>query len=174
MDNQPQGGVSTHSQPDNYIVWSVYDQTALNNLGEYPSTLYNAMKHSIMKVILNELDIDYKEVLGCYEGDKEVSFVINAKHFDKIKPYLLKHNQRTYMLLTNHKHGLRKASIIASELEPTKKHAEMFMQGYLRSVPEEVALAQVGWSYCPILKKYFAISESDDTISENYGGLLNN
>jgi hypothetical protein len=132
------------------IVFSVY-QAAMPNS-------FNVGSHEIARDVLKFNNAQYVECLGVYDGSQEQSFVLNAEHESLVQNLCQVYEQECYMYLEPHMHGLYKAYFVWLNDTTVKE-----FQGYLRSVPKEVALAADGYSYRADLDTYWIIDCNGDT-----------
>lgn len=147
-NSQPQA-ICTHSNPDSFVVFSVYREER---------ELFRNMKtHSLTIEHLQHLNISFKEAEGSYKGVKEESFVVNAKHKEEIKYICKTANQESYLLLQPHKHGLFKATLIY-----LADDSREFI-GYLREAPQDIAKMQDAYTYRKDINKYWIVTEEDTT-----------
>ena len=139
--------IAPHSLPsDKLIIFSVYRQGW--------SSWNNKLNYKAVKGYLDALNIWYKEVKGCYNGIKELSFVIKAKHRKLAEVNAILFGQKTILLLSDNKaHGLRKAALYYLF---TKTRIDI---GYFRSRIKKEALKHDNYTYDPSTDTYYIVEE---------------
>lgn len=147
--------ICTHSTPGAYIVFSCEQSSA--------EAFNNAAATGFCEHFLTKHKIGFQKIVGSYKGTIEQSFIINANDFKLITHLLRDNQQETYLYLTNHKHGLRKAYLVPSEKPLREAESVRHFLGYLRSVSKEEALKQDAWSFRPDLDQFWIVTESDKT-----------
>ena len=149
--------VSNHSESNkNYVIYSTFNNRVKD--------LDTFMGHVDFLKIGEER---HKVLLGYYKGQEEYSIIRPYKKYiieAALDPD--KFNQDCVLVLKNHKHGLYKAYFVYKDMK------EVF-QGYLREVPEEIAIKQD--SHTKDGNNYYIITKSDtvlvDEVKKLYKGL---
>lgn len=144
--------VSAHSESNKkYVIFSVYQGCRLD-----------VTNHACILDVLDNMGINYKELLGQYKGDKEQSVLIAMDDYPALRKILRDtFNQECTLLLENYKHGLYKATFDYLQRPPESAHQEF--AGYLRSVPEHIAMLHESWTYDEKQKTYFIVTPEDET-----------
>jgi len=140
--------VSTHSKQRKLIIYSAY----LCSRDEAE----NLYAHNLEVRMLKLGNHSFKVVKGVYKGVAELSIVKNYSPNDE--EYILSHlEQESCLILTNHKHGVYKATLHFVD------HVEEI--GFFRQVSKEFAMKQD--CYTVDGKNYFAVTESDSVVVED-------
>lgn len=92
--------------------------------------------------------IPFKSLKGCYRGQKEDSFIINARDWDLVKPWTIKEES---ILRLGHCNARDQRP---AQIEYADGRTEEL--GYMRSCRRAEAFARDGWTYCPTLNSYSA------------------
>lgn len=132
------------------LIFSVYQKTL--------SEEENLANHVKVMDSLHDLGIEAKLLDGMWEGVPEKSILVDAKYNDLVKALCKNYNQECYLLGVTHMHGMYKAWFIDPQGED-----EDFFEGFLRSVPKDVAEKELGYSYDPSTDTYFIICDHDET-----------
>jgi hypothetical protein len=147
-----ESGIHSHSSHDNgYIIFSVFQYKEMD-----------IINHNRVVQVLTDNNISFKQLEGMLEGKWEMSILIERTHQTLAEALCWEHKQECYLMITQHKHGVRKATMCYPE--GTRKDI-----GYFMSVPEELATQQDGWTYSPSDDKYWAITPTDDTMGTYVG-----
>jgi hypothetical protein len=140
-------GISQHSTKRNLMIFSVFRNVLTHDQNfELHENLYR-------QFVINKKA--FKEVEGFYKGEKELSFVTEY-NFSLLNTILTEYRQESVLLLTNHKHGLHKATLVYKN-----KKEDL---GFFRQVPKEIAIKQD--SYTVDGKNYYICTKSDATTAE--------
>jgi len=144
-------GISTHSKQGKYTIFSVFNKENSHGL--------NFELHQSMVRQLKSNNIPFKEVIGVYKKEEELSFIVQEKHIKSFSSLLLsvifsQYKQESILLLANDKHGLYKAQLLFNT-------GNIENIGYFRQVAKEIALKQD--SYTKDGNNYYICTESDAT-----------
>jgi hypothetical protein len=145
-------GISQHSTKKNLMIFSVFNkENSVNANHDLHNSMINQLKNN---------NKTFKEVYGVYKNQQELSFVVDY-NFNLMYTLLTEYNQESVLLLTNHKHGLYKATLIYKS-----KKEDI---GYFRQVPKKVAIKQD--SYTVDGDNYYICTESDATTADELTNL---
>lgn len=149
-------GVQSHSSPcTGYIIFSVFNKD-----------IDDLINHNSIKLYLKENSIPFKELEGMYKGVWELSFLVPATFNELVDYWTTKFNQECYLLLTQHKHGVRKASFVYPS-----KTVEV---GFFMSFDDEYVQTNniKDWTFDPSTDTYYLITPTDNVMMNSPRGGL--
>jgi hypothetical protein len=121
----------------------------------------NQSNHDLVKQELIDNNISFKELVGSYQGEVELSYIVpnNAGNLAFVNSLARQYNQQCIMTLDNHKHGTYKAYFVNCTT------GESIFQGYLRSIPKATIDAlKLDYSFVrEDMNKHFTIWPTDTT-----------
>lgn len=129
----------------NAIIFSVYQAS----LDEGVNFLNSQTVSALMRI----QGLPFKEVIGYYKGNKEVSFVCDDFWIGEAKAYALKYNQESVLVIE----GDGKTFL---EYLPLTTNSAEFV-GYFREVPKEHAITCKSYTYDPATQKYFVATKEE-------------
>lgn len=115
----------------------------------------NLAYHKEAEEILNRFRIEYAEVVGCYEGDKERTFLVILDESREIAPVLnlaARYKQDSVLVLDPASHdGKRRARLIA-DLDASRP---VVAEGPFYATTREDALSRIAWTFQPRTGVYY-------------------
>ena len=142
--------IADHSKPsEEYVIFSVYQNLL--------SKQENKANHKLAIEDLEEYNINYKEMLSCYDGQGERSLIVNRKHIDQVIKLSMMYHQDSILLIDRMEaHGLRKARLYFLQTNRVESI------GYLKSVGKKKALRQNAFTYDFQYNKYYITTPTRD------------
>jgi len=117
-----------------------------------------------LAVKLDQMGIEYKKVFGCYKGQREISFITNAKHWNDITLLPELQDEESILHLGDHDaRDRRKATL--RYLIGVGSLGIWFTSEYIgqfRSTSKEIALQQDNYSFDPSGSGTYYIVEPKD------------
>lgn len=113
----------------------------------------------VVKEFLDNNNIGFKELQGCYKGVEEDSFIINIDFMHYVKLAGILDGEESVLILDQEDGGKRPAYLLYMKdyyaFERDNDDSVLQSIGRMQEVPEEVAKAADAYSYRPDLGKYF-------------------
>lgn len=118
------------------------------------------LPHDVMQFFI-ENEIQFKVLLGSYNGERETSYCVPEKFLPQIIQAGLLSEQESVLVLGQFQAtGYREATIVFLNGQDAEK------AGFFINVPKEEALHSVGWSFDPMNDKFFTIRTAAELVSE--------
>lgn len=117
----------------------------------------SSVAKEVVKDFLENNNIGFKELQGCYNGQTEDSFIISYDFLHYVKLAGLLDGEESVMILDQEDAGRRAAYLLYMKdyYRFVEEDDVLVSIGTLRQVSEEEAKAALAYSYRPDLDKYF-------------------
>lgn len=100
--------------------------------------------------VLEERGIPFIPCIGCYKGDKEWSYLVDAEYLDSLRLLLKEHNQESVLYLDNQRNAFL--------LYASTNYTEPEYLGRLRETSQAMALKEDAYTYNMNTDKFYTVA----------------
>lgn len=124
-----------------------------SNLEQFVIFAVDKGSDDILTAALYLHEIGFKELEGSYKGERETSYIVNARNWERIRSFWPIENQESILHLGPFLNGGREATLYyASSLHDQSNEQPL---GTFRQTTKEYALKQDAWTFDPSETAYF-------------------
>lgn len=142
-------GVQPWSSPEQYVIFSI------DFVPGYSSTGARALRVAGFESDLRGLDIGFKRLVGCYKGEQEPAWIINARDWRKLAASGWIDGQESVLHLGPWQDGGRAATLHYQHLEAPGVNKWQESIGTFQLTSKKRALASDAWTFDPSTGEYF-------------------
>lgn len=135
-------GVQPWSSPEQYVIFSI---DSVGDLSYQSPEGFDGW--------LSAAGIGFKRLLGCYKGEQEPAWIINARDWRKLAASGWIDGQESVLHLGAWANGGRPATLYYGER--IDGHIRFIEAGTFRLTTKRHALAQEGWTFDPSTTEYY-------------------
>lgn len=126
-----------------------------SNLEQFVIFAADNDKGSILTYALRNHGIGFKQLDGSYKGERETSYIVNARNWERIRSFWLIEGQESILHLGPFLNGGREATLYYAEPVIASLDVRDEPIGTFRQTTKEYALKQDAWTFDPSEAAYF-------------------